>query len=45
MHIAGRTLDTRRQAVDRLAQRRAQAIDVDVGLREQVPDRAALLIQ
>ena len=44
MHLAGRPLDLR-QPVDRLAQLRAQQVDIGARLGEQVPYAAALLIQ
>ena len=44
MHVTGRALH-RRQAVQRLAKRRAQLVHIDVGLGEQMAYRAPLLIE
>ena len=44
MHVTRRALH-RGQAVERLAERRAQLVDVDIRLRQQVTHRAALLVE
>ena len=42
--LAGRALDAR-QAIERLAELRAQQVQVDAGLREHADDAAALLLE